>query len=209
MTDLEAIQFIEDVLGGYWSEWQFTKFETAAWIERLRSFDSNHAKKAVKKFYFEQKTERKKPAAGRLIVALAEEALIEKKQSIAGAVQRFLIIRADGRRRWHAFTTSIDLPVEVVDRLAEKICNYANLMETGNYIQHLDGSSEELTGYSGDEDKTINERRAQARDKAFVDILGGPDNKTRAWLESYLLKKWDEDQPPVSGSSKIGESVRI
>lgn len=40
----------------------------------------------------------------------------------------------------------------------------------------------------------IKRMRAENRDKAFADILNGPDNKRRRWLVQYLQNKLDKEK---------------
>ena len=208
MTDVEAITFIEEVLGGYWSDWEFTKFETGAWIERLTKFDFNHAKKAVKKFYFEQKTERKKPAAGRLMVALVEGALIKENVSSSNRTATlFQIFRKNGVARWFPFSDDASMAQQEIEAMALNFTMYANRLEPGHY--YVLCSDDEVEGYSGDPALSITARRAQARDKAFDDIINGDDTKTRRWLENYLIQKHKKEDREKKEPVRVGEVIKI
>ena len=206
MTDAQAAELIENVFKAHWPKWEFNIIETQEWVKELRRYDYSLAKAAISKFYMAQ-TERGKPAPGALIAELRANAIARRdrgKDERLGPL--FGIYRADGRLRWSKFVGDLDMPRPEIEALALKFCRYANSIEAGHYIEYC--PTEEVEGYSGEEGCTITQRRQQARDKAFVDILNGPDSKTKRWLTKYLNMK-HEAEDKAKGLVRIGEVVKI
>lgn len=76
-----------------------------------------------------------------------------------------------------------------------KILKYFNAKKVGTFVEQREEFVKEPGKLYGKE----------ARDKAFADILNGPDNRTRRWLVKYLEKQYPEKE----GLVKIGEAIRI
>jgi len=203
MTDLQAAEIIETVIKSHWPNWTFTVIETREWVRTLAKFDFQKAKSAISEFYMAQ-TRQGKPAPGALIMALRAKAIVrgdQQQQERTGLL--FGICRADGRLRWSKFSGSLDMAPQEVEAMALKYTRYANQLEAGHYYE-LYPQDNETEGYSGDPGGTITQRRQQARDKAFVDILNGDDTKTRRWLENYITKKHeaeDSKDPVLAGDA--------
>ena len=152
-------------------------------------------------------TRQGKPPPGVLINTLKAKAAIEDAHPApSGTGPLFGIRRADGRLRWCRFAGSIDMAQQEIEMMASKFTRYANQLEPGHYYE-LYSREPELEGYTGDADCTINQRRKQARDVAFMAILDGPDTKTRRWLEKYLAKIHppEKDKGPVP----VGDAIEI
>jgi len=211
MTDQQASDLIEQVFKAHWPNWEFTIVETQQWVKTLRRFDFIRAKAAISEFYMAQKKQGK-PAPGSLINALKAKAAIHTDQPRGERTgPLFGIRRADGRLRWRKFSGNLDMAQQEVEAMALKFTRYANQLEPGHYYE-LYSTEPEPEGYTGEVGCTITQRRAQARDKAFVDILNGEDTKTRRWLESYLKQKHeaeDKAKKKAEGPERISEFIDI
>ena len=207
MTDQQASELIETVFKAHWPNWEFSIVETQEWVKELRRYDYGLAKAAINNFYMAQ-TKQGKPAPGVLIAELKAKAIVRQdrgKDERLGPL--FGIYKADGNLRWRKYVGDLDMPRPEIEALALKFCRYANSIEVGHYIEYC--STEEVVGYSGEEGCTINQRRQQARDKAFVDILNGPDSKTKRWLTKYLNAKHKAEDEARGKTVKIGDVVKI
>ena len=208
MTDLQASEIIETVLKAHWPNWTFSIVETQQWVRTLTRYDFTRSKAAISEFYMAQ-TKQGKPAPGALINALKAKATIHTDQPRGERTGLlFGIRRADGRLRWHPFAGNLDMAQQEIEAMALKFTRHANQIELGHYYE-LYSTEPEPEGYTGEEGCTITQRREQARDKAFVDILNGPDSKTRRWLEKYIedakARKDKESKTP----KRIGEFIDI
>jgi len=203
MNDLQAVELIEDVFRVHWPNWNFPLEEAAVWVKELRRYDYDRAKTAINTFYMAQ-TKQGKPPPASLKAALRNS--IERKDQKEGELTGplFGIKRADGRLRWHKFTGNLNMAQQDIEAMALKFCRYANLLETGHYIEYYSTDTEDK-GYYGEEGCTITQRCRQARDKAFADILNGPDTKIKRWLQRYLTKKYKAED----GAQQIGELLKI
>jgi len=205
MTELQAAEIIETVIKSHWPNWTFSIIETKEWVRALVRFDYERAKAAISNFYMDQ-TKQGKPAPGSLIIALKANAIVRKmnqqKEESTGPL--FGILRADGHPRWHKFVGNLNMAQQEIEVMALNFCRKANLIESGHYIEYYSAETEQ-EGYTGEQGCTLTMRRQQARDKAFADILNGPDSKTKQWLQVYLMKKFKKEDGPqlIGGVLKI------
>jgi len=140
MTEIDARQFIKNVMQGLWLSWKPSDILLELWVSKLRNYDYFKAEREIKNWICETDYVAKAPAIG-------------------------------------------------------KILKYFNAKKVGTFVEQREEFVEEPGKLYGKE----------ARDKAFADILNGPDNKTRRWLVKYLEKQY----PEKKGAVKIGEAIRI
>ena len=203
MTDLQAAEIIETVFKAHWPNWTFSIIETKEWVRTLVKFDYEKAKAVISEFYMAQ-TRQGKPAPGALITALRLKAIVKSDIPPEHIGPLFGIKRADGRLRWCKFAGNLNMAQQDIEAMALKFCRYANLLESGHYIKYYSTDTED-DGYTGESGCTSGQRRQQARDKAFADILNGRDTKTKHWLQVYLMKKFKAED----GVQQIGEVLKI
>ena len=189
MTEKEAQDIIESTLKSHWPNWEFKGQEFVVWVEELRKFDFETAKTSINELYKGWKGERY-PKMAHIMAAIRDYARSRFRQG--KVVKLYAIFCADGKLRWKPFWGNGQRPREEIEIRAGQKLARANDIETGHFIQYYNVNDDVDTGYYGDPKLSIPERRAQARDKAFADILNGPDDKTRRWLVSYLERKYPE-----------------
>lgn len=201
MTDQQAAELIETVFKAHWPNWTFTIIETKEWVKTLTRFDFSKAKAAISEFYMAQ-TKQGKPAPGTLINALKAKAALKVESRDERTGPLFGIRRADGTLRWRKFSGNLDMAQQEIEDMALKFTRYANRFEPGHYYE-LYPTEPETGGYTGEPGGTFTQRRQQARDKAFTDILNGPDTRTRRWLQKYLTRKYKAEDEV----KRIGECL--
>lgn len=140
MTEIDARQFITNVMQGLWPSWKPSDILLELWVSKLRNYDYFKAEREIKNWMCETDYVAKAPAIG-------------------------------------------------------KILKYFNAKKVGTFVEQREEFVKEPGKLYGKE----------ARDKAFADILNGPDTRTRRWLVKYLEKQYPEKEGPV----KIGEAIRI
>jgi len=204
MTDNEANDIILNAIQAHWPKWNFKGQELRVWIEELHKFDYETAKAAINELY---RTWEKiyMPKMPHMLGAIRRQVVSRRDGEGKRTGPLFGIIRADGRPRWRKFSGDMNMPRQEIEVIAEKLCRHANQLEPDHYIEYY-STDEEPEGYTGKEGCTVMERRAQARDKAFADILNGPDTKTRRWLVRYFERVHGvkKDKP-----QHVGEVVNI
>lgn len=203
MTDMDATRLIDEVIRVHWPNWNFPSEEAAVWVKELRRYDYDRAKTTINNFYMAQ-TKQGKPPPASLIAALRNKAREKQCGSSKKIGPLFGICRADGRLRWHKFVGNLNMAQQEIEVMALNFCRKANLIESGHYIEYYSAETEQ-EGYTGEQGCTLTMRRQQARDKAFADILNGPDTKTKQWLQVYLMKKFKKEDGPqlIGGVLKI------
>ena len=213
MTDQQAADIIDGVIKSHWPNWSFSIIETKEWVRTLKRFDFDKAKSAISEFYMAQ-TKQGKPAPGSLIMALKAKAVVrDNSQPCERIVPLFGIHKTDGRLRWHKFCGNPNMAQQEIEAMALKFTRYANQFEPGHYSE-LYSTEPEPEGYTGEPGGTFTQRRQQARDKAFTDILNGPDTITKRWLQKYLTRKYKAEDEAKRLTAKdmaerIGESLVI
>lgn len=64
MTTVEAQDFVEKVLQGLWSVWKPKDEELSLWIERLRIYDYELCRQAIRNWYMQQRKSTMRPPMG-------------------------------------------------------------------------------------------------------------------------------------------------
>ena len=198
MNDNQANSIVEDVMKAHWPNWNFTGEELFVWMRDLRKYDYETAKEAINDLYDKWDSNRypKKPHIMALIRGLSKA----RRQANKRLVSLFVILRQDGRPRWKPFTGDANTPREEVEKRAEQLRTEANRLcpDESHVIQYLSTDEvDERQGYFGPD----------ARDKAFADILNGPDSKTRRFIERYMSKKLKVNKPGMV--QPVEECIRI
>jgi hypothetical protein len=203
MSDEQARALIKDCLQSHWPKWSFAGDELFVWVKNLRRFDCDVARRAINGVYenYEGMGHPKMPT---IMKAIRE---LSSREHRAGArtIPLYEILKPDGTSAWKPFFGRSDWQDEDVKKDAERKRGRADELYGKGHIVHFLAAQEEGPdeGYYGEEGCSIAERRGQARDKAFADILNGPDTKTRRWLVKYLDQK-HKGQEKQEGSVSIG-----
>ncbi len=179
MSDEQANKIINEVMKPHWPSWEFKGQELFVWIRELRKFDYETAKEAINDLYVNWESNRypKMPHIMASIRGLSKT----RKQANKRLVALFVITKQNGVQRWFPFVGDANTPREDVERRAEALRQEANrLYQDEQHIIHYLNTDEEGedTGYYGPD----------ARDKAFNEILKGPDSKTKRWLQKYMSR---------------------
>lgn len=199
MTEIETQEII-DILKIYYPGWEADVKELSGWAKRLLSFDFKKAKFALENYYFEDTKRYQRPSAGKIMAILKEKALIKRERNEETVMTNFYIecIEAPERnprligakKGVFAANTKNQSDPDYMLKASETMRRHYEQDYGGKWIvvQH---EQEEDSGLVG----------AQARDKAFADILNGPDDKTKQWLTGFLEKKYKEK---IEGPESIG-----
>ena len=176
MNDNQANDIIENVMKAHWPNWVFKGQELFVWMKELRKFDYETAKEAINDLYIKWDSNRYPKMAH--IMASIRGLCNARRQANKRLVALFVITRQNGTPRWFPFTGDVNTPREEVEKQAEDLRQEANRLYQGSQhiVHYLNTDEEEDTGYYGPD----------ARDKAFADILNGPDSKTKRWLQVHL-----------------------
>lgn len=206
MTDEQAHEIIDDTIQAHWPNWEFRGQELVIWLKELRKFDYETAKQAINDLYLSWTKERYPKIAH----IMAQIRLTAKQKYGTGRMTAlFGIFTKEGKRKWCDFWGMANWPEQEIKSFAERVQTYANdTMEPGHYIHYYNTDEKEDTGYYGEEGRSIPVRRRQAKERAFADILSGPDTKTRRWLERYLDAQ-AKKQPITERDGKSDAPVRI
>ncbi len=198
MNETEAQKFIGDVLKGFFPAWETTNAEYKVWVRKLIAFDYNKAERALGDWLSEELFHGKAPKLGKVLKALFSRdagIVIEKKlQPDIKATHYIECIEAPERnpkligrkRKVYAAELSRQGDPDYMLRIAEGMRGKYQDLYGGTWIIVQVEPEEPDSGLRG----------PQARDKAFADILNGPDNRTRRWLERYLKKQYPQNMRP-------------
>ena len=186
MTKAEAQNFVERVLKGLWPEWKPIDIQLSIWIERLQNCEPQRAKIAVENVWRTETIQHKRPPQGRIFEALSQCADTENKPK-AELPQTTVYIRCieppannPHRSTEHKIPVYPDDLSKIDDPDYVRSCGHGLAQRFtelyGGLWAVVVGGREEPSGLTG----------KAARDKAFKDILDGPDTKTKRWLQNYL-----------------------
>lgn len=192
MKKEDAQKIITEVIQAHWPKWSFAGHETLVWLRALQPYDYALVAAAIDGVYanYDGMGHPKMPTIMRAVKDMAAQ----KHWRGVRTIPLYEILAPDGKLKWKPFFGPEDTPREEIERSAEKVRLRANeLYGKGHIVSYLREPDETDDGYYGDEGCPINERRRQARDKAFADILDGPDTKTRRWLVKYLDAKHEKE----------------
>lgn len=207
MNDENANKIINDSLKTHWPNWKFDGQELFVWVKNLRPFDYDVARTAVNSVY-ESYDGMGHPRMPTIMTAIQDLAAKQHRAS-SRTIPLYEILNPDGKPKWSPFYGRSDWPDEDVKKDAErKRARADELYGKGHVVHYLAAPEDDPDdGYYGEEVCSLVQRRAQARDKAFADILNGPDTKTRRWLVMYMDRKHKQEDKnkPVH----IGKAIAI
>ncbi|MBE3088569.1 MAG: hypothetical protein IMZ61_14100 [Planctomycetes bacterium] len=138
MTELQAIEIIENVFKTHWHTWKFPIDETKFWMERLIKYDYSLAVKAIDRVY-ESQGQQQKPAPSSILGALRRHATIKSEADRNECIRLFEVCRADGRRRFFPFSGPVGTTVREIEAHALQVCRACNKKEPGHYINYFVG----------------------------------------------------------------------
>ena len=187
MTDGQANDIIEDTMKAHWPNWEFKSQELKVWLEELRKFDFDTAKNAINELYKTWEKDRY-PKMPHIMAAIRQYIAAQYKTGQPAAL--FGILTKDGRKRFFDTWGNADCPRQEIEAKAERVRQYCNdNIEPGHIVHFYSTDKREDTGYYGEEGCSVYVRRQQAKEKAIVDILNGPDTKIKRWLKEYMNKR--------------------
>lgn len=203
MDRTEITKFIENELMGLWPEWIPTEAESRVWFGVLSRYDYDIAQMAAQQYFSETGGNYKRPKP---------KGIIEKVRNILhnqniGEIEQSEIYTT-------VFIECIEPPERnpnlkgkrkaVYAAEAEKQCDPDHVLACANTMcrryEHLYGGSWITVQTNPPEDSGL--RGEQAKQKAFRDILKGPDTRTKRWLQNYLSKSKDEKSTAKKDSGK-------
>jgi hypothetical protein len=190
-----------------WPDWDASDIQLTNWIQKLKNCEYRRAKGAVENVWRSEKIQHKRPPQGRIFEAFGQ--CVDKKAVKGKDVPDTTV-----------FVQCIEPPAENPNRTDHKIRVYPADLSKMNDLDYLRDCghymAERFEELSGGKWIVIIEkpkpdsglRGAQARDKAFKDILDGPDTKTKRWLQRYLdakRRKTDSSEPVDIGAMALQE----
>ena len=78
MTHDQAKDILENLITGFWPDWNRTDAQYEQWLMRLRKYDYNKTKTAIIDIHFRQTINTKSPPAGKIFALLTANA-VEKR----------------------------------------------------------------------------------------------------------------------------------
>lgn len=186
MTHVEAQNFIEKVLRGLWPEWTPKDIQLSIWIEKLQNCDYQRAKVAVENAWRGETIQHKRPPQGRIFEALSQ-CVDSQETEKAELPQARIYIRCilppahnPNRSTEHKIPVYPDDLSKIDDPDYVRNCAHGLAQRFGELYGGawavVVGGQDEPSGLVGE----------KARDKAFQDVLDGPNTRTKAWLQRYL-----------------------
>jgi len=193
MQTNEKTIFIEKELEGLWPDWQPTEAETRVWLNTLERFDYNTARTAIQQYFSDTGGNYRRPKPSGFIT---KASVISQGKSVSKEKPEL--------PQTHVFISCIEPPENNPNRTDHKIPVYPDdlkRIDDEDYVRNCaHGMAERFKQLYGGHWIVIVEPRKEpsgligeeAREKAFNDILNGPDTKTKLWLKQYL-----DDKNPV------------
>jgi len=207
MLRAEKLKFIQNVLIGLWPDWKPTDEESRVWFGHLDKYDYETARTAAEQYFSDAGGNYRRPKPWGLIIKAS--LIIQKRgggTKPAELPQTTFYIRCIIPPDDHPNRTDHMIPVYPEDLKRIDDPDYVR-----NCAHGLAERFKEL--YGGVWSVVIVEKREPsglvgkaARDKAFRDILDGPDTRTKRWLQGYL--NWDKSaQKETSGPVHISKAL--
>lgn len=203
----ETNSFIEKELMGLWPDWTPTEAESRVWFGELSRFDYDVAQIAAQQYFSDTggNFRRPKPLGiiekARVILQTRNVGRKYTKDPILTNVYIECIEapernpKLEGKRKAvYAATDDLQCDKEHVLRCAETMRKAFERLYGGKWI---------IVQTKPTEDSGL--RGEQAKQKAFRDILSGPDTKTKRWLQKYL----DKDNKPMPKRHKEQEQEPV
>lgn len=207
MDRIQTINFIENELKGLWPQWEPTEAETRVWFGLLARYDSDIARTAAQQYFSDEGGNYKRPKP-KGIIEKARNILQTRNVGQSFTKEPVLTTvfvecleppeknpRLKGKRKAvYAETDALQRDKDYVLACAENVRKQFEKRCGGKWItvQTKPLEDSELFG-------------EQARQKAFRDILNGPDTKKKKWLQKYLHK----DKKPMPERHKKKEEKPV
>jgi hypothetical protein len=191
MTELQAQNFIQATLQGLWPDWEPTDAQYGLWSRKLKRYDYNKAKEAVNEWFCEQTINYKRPPINKILkwvgTKRAHQAINTEDYELITLYELF-----DPNSDWRiSFAGKKGQSHQSLEEsAAREVKRCESLYKRKLVIRQLWNLKKSESKLRGN----------QARDKAFADILNGPDTRTRRWLEKYLSKT-------LKKTGNVGDSI--
>lgn len=208
MDRIETINFIENVLKGLWPDWAPSEAETEVWLGAIGRFDYDVAKTATQQYFSDAGGNYKRPKPHGIVT---KANVIIQNRNVGRRTTKDPILtnvfiecleppernpKLKGKRKAvYAATDALQCDPDHLLRCAETMRTKFEQLYGGQWIT-VQTKPPEDSGLRGE----------QARQKAFADILSGPDTRTKRWLQQYLNKdekpaaQKDSSQPVLVGT---------
>ena len=210
MQKAEKVKFLEDVLMQLWPAWEPTEAETRVWFGCLERYDYDTARTAAEQYFSDAGGNYRRPKPWGLINKA--HLIIQKRGGGAKTAEL---------PQTKVYISCIEPPEHNPNRTDHKVPVYPedlSRIDDPDYVRDCaHGMAEQFKQFYGGHWIVIVEQKKpdsglrgrEASDKAFRDILDGPDTKTKRWLQKYLNRKkttQKETSEPVHISEALAES---
>lgn len=98
MTETEAQSFVQDVLRGYWPDWEPADVIYGLWVRKLRKFDYGKAKIAVGEWFSDVNFTSKRPPVNKIIKSLLIQGCFDQVLRRAEPVMAFEVFCEDWQK---------------------------------------------------------------------------------------------------------------
>ena len=209
MDRAEVTKYIETELKGLWPDWNPTEAEMRVWFGVLAPFNYDVAQIAAQQYFSDTGGNFKRPkpngiiTKARVILQTRNVGRQNAKEPILTTVYIECLKppernpKLEGKRKAvYAATDELQCDTDHVLRCAETMRREYERLYGGQWITVQTKPAED-NGLRGE----------QAKQKAFRDILNGPDTKTKRWLQKYLSK--DEKPMPERHKEQEQEPILI
>jgi hypothetical protein len=181
MQNNKAMEII-DILKAYYPRWSADDMEIDNWVKRLVHYDYHRSKAIIENMFFETTSRHIEPSPGKIFEALRTKALVSKVVKVE-PICLFVLFKEDIEAQKGFYISSSHIPEQpIIEQQAERMREKFNELYGGNWIIQYAKIPPEPP-----EDNGL--RGAAARDKAFENILNGPDSPSKHWLQKYLKNK--------------------
>lgn len=217
MNSSETDRFVSNVLGGLWPDWTPTDEEMRVWYGVMSHYDYDTAQTAAQQYFADTGGNFKRPKPSG--ITTKAKVIIQNrnvgKSSTKDPVLTNVYIecieppernpKLEGKRKAvYAATDALQSDKDHVLKCAENMRKQFERLYGGKWITIIEKPPVD-NGLRGE----------LARQKAFRDILNGPDTRTKRWLQEYLNSKQDKPKPkkrepeqePVLIGAVIGDEI--
>lgn len=203
MNSTETDKFVDNVLGGLWPDWKPTEEEMRVWYGVMGRFDYDVAQLAAQQYFSDAGGNYKRPKPQGIVtkarVILDNRNVGQKTKNDPVMTTVFIECleppernpHLEGKRKAvYAATDALQCDKDHVLRCAETMRLAFERLYGGKWIT-VQTKPPINNGLRGE----------QARQKAFRDILEGPDTRTKRWLIRFLENEQNnenkETKPPM------------
>jgi hypothetical protein len=135
MTDLEAKNFVEQVLQGLWPRWEPKDEELRGWVSRLAKYDYDRGRQAVNNAFFDSDSHRIAPSPGKVFAALRQHARLESQKKQGEPLLLYEVVK-EGKDKGMRFFLPSGEPRnrQQLQEEAERVRQNCNGMYKTNHI---------------------------------------------------------------------------